>query len=42
MTNEPASLATCYSGWGSFQKNLVAMLTSLSPEQLALPAGSHH
>ena len=36
------SLETCYAGWRAFQKNLVAMLAPLSPEQLALPAGSHH
>lgn len=42
MTNKTSSLMTCYSGWGSFQRMLVKMITPLTSEQLSLPTGSHH
>ena len=42
MPDQTLPLSTFYSGWGSFQKNLVRMIAPLSREQLALPAGAHH
>ncbi len=42
MSDQTLPLTTFYSGWGMFQRNLVDMITSLSREQLALPAGAHH
>ena len=40
MTEHP--LSTFYQGWEGYQNRLVKMIAPLSPEQLALPAASHH
>jgi uncharacterized damage-inducible protein DinB len=42
MSEQNASLMTFYSGWNTSQKLLTAMIAQLSPDQLALPADSHH
>lgn len=42
MTESAPSLLTCYRGWGRYQRQLVATLAPLSPEQLALPTAVHH
>jgi hypothetical protein len=42
MTEQALPLITFYSGWGVYQQNLVEVIAPLSPEQLALPASSHH
>ncbi len=35
-------LTTFYSGWHSFQRNLIKVIAPLTPEQLALRAAPHH
>jgi len=35
-------LTTFYSGWHSFQRNLIKVIAPLTPEQLALRATPHH
>jgi len=42
MTEQTLSLMTFYTGWASYQRNLVKIIAPLSLEQLALPAASHH
>ena len=42
MTEQALPLVAFYKGWTAYQKNLVKMIAPLSPEQLALPASSHH
>src|SRR5438552_2883821 len=42
MTEQALPLITFYNGWGVYQQNLVEVIAPLSPEQLALPASSHH
>jgi len=42
MTEQALPLTTFYTGWAVYQQNLVTMIAPLSPEQLALPASSHH
>lgn len=42
MTKQAFPLTTFYTGWAVYQQNLVTMIAPLSPEQLALPASSHH
>ncbi|HEX8996086.1 MAG TPA: DinB family protein [Ktedonobacterales bacterium] len=41
MTEQTIPLITFYQGWETYQRNLIEMLAPLTPEQLALPAGSH-
>jgi hypothetical protein len=41
-TQQTLPLTTFYSGWASFQKNLVKVIAPLTPEQLALRAAPHH
>ncbi|HEX6798749.1 MAG TPA: DinB family protein [Ktedonobacterales bacterium] len=36
------SLAAVYAGWDRFQRDLLAAVTPLSPEQWALPVAQHH
>ncbi|MEO7022256.1 MAG: DinB family protein [Ktedonobacteraceae bacterium] len=42
MTVQTLPLTTFYSGWAGYQRGLVEIIAPLSPEQLALPASSHH
>lgn len=42
MTEQALPLITFYQGWGGYQRSLVAMISPLSPAQLALPAAAHH
>jgi len=42
MTEQALPLTIFYTGWGVYQQNLVEIIAPLSPEQLALPASSHH
>ncbi len=42
MTEQAFPLITFYKGWETYQQNLVETIAPLSPEQLALPASSHH
>lgn len=42
MTDQAVPLTTFYTGWATYQQSLVAVIAPLSPEQLALPASSHH
>jgi uncharacterized damage-inducible protein DinB len=42
MTEQTLPLITFYKGWETYQKSLVETIAPLSPEQLALPASSHH
>lgn len=42
MPNQSLSLATFYSGWGVFQRNLMEMIAPLSREQLARPTVADH
>jgi uncharacterized damage-inducible protein DinB len=41
MTERSLPLMTFYSGWETYQRNLVEMIAPLSTEQLAFPAASH-
>jgi uncharacterized damage-inducible protein DinB len=41
MTQQPLPLMTFYRGWATYQRSLAEMIAPLTPEQLALPAGSH-
>lgn len=41
MTEQTYSLITFYKGWETYQQSLIEMIEPLSPEQLALRAGSH-
>lgn len=40
-TSTAPTLLTFYAGWERYQRSLVEMLADLTPEQLALPVGSH-
>jgi uncharacterized damage-inducible protein DinB len=42
MTEQTLPLITFYKGWETYQQSLVETIAPLSPEQLALPAASHH
>src|SRR5271165_4744991 len=42
MTEQVFPLTMFYGGWAAYQQNLVNIIAPLSPEQLALPASSHH
>jgi len=42
MTEQAFPLITFYKGWETYQQNLVEIIAPLSPEQLSLPASSHH
>ncbi len=42
MTEQALPLITFYKGWAGYQQNLIKIIAPLSPEQLALPASSHH
>jgi uncharacterized damage-inducible protein DinB len=42
MTEQAFSLATLHNYWENYQQRLIATITPLSPEQLALPVASHH
>jgi uncharacterized damage-inducible protein DinB len=42
MPEQAFSLATLHKYWENYQQRLIARLTSLSSEQLALPAAPHH
>lgn len=42
MTEQTMPLNTFYAGWAGYQKGLIKIIAPLSPEQLALPASSHH
>lgn len=41
MTEQTYPLITFYKGWETYQQSLIETIEPLSPEQLALPAGSH-
>jgi uncharacterized damage-inducible protein DinB len=41
MNQQPLPLMTFYRGWATYQRSLAEMIAPLTPEQLALPAGSH-
>ncbi|HET9112093.1 MAG TPA: DinB family protein, partial [Ktedonobacterales bacterium] len=41
MTEQPLTLMTFYSGWATYQRNLVEVIAPLSAEQVALRAGPH-
>jgi len=42
MAEPSLPLLTFYKGWAGYQRNLVNMLKSLTPEQLALPVAPNH
>jgi uncharacterized damage-inducible protein DinB len=42
MTEQAFSLITLHNYWENYQQRLVATITPLSSEQLALPVASHH
>jgi uncharacterized damage-inducible protein DinB len=42
MTQQAFSLITLHNYWENYQQRLIATITPLSPEQLALPVASHH
>ncbi len=42
MTEQVLPLTTFYAGWNGFQRNLIKVITPLTPEQLALPTARHH
>jgi uncharacterized damage-inducible protein DinB len=42
MTEQQRSLLPYYSGWGSYQRRLVAAIAPLTVEQLALRATPRH
>ena len=42
MIEPVRSLATFYSGWEGYQRDLVEVIAPLSPDQLALRAAPHH
>ena len=42
MTDTALPLITFYKGWETYQQSLIETIAPLSPEQLALPASSHH
>ncbi|MGO8947432.1 MAG: DinB family protein [Ktedonobacterales bacterium] len=42
MTEQAFSLVTLHKHWENYQQRLIATITPLSPEQLALPVASHH
>jgi len=42
MTEHTPHLATFYSGWAGYQRNLIKIISPLTSEQLALNVSSHH
>jgi uncharacterized damage-inducible protein DinB len=42
MIEQAPSLTEFYSGWKTYQQNLVEIIEPLTAEQLAIPASSHH